>query len=701
MSRRSERVKRLQEKATTTITSQAADTEKARDTNIAGSDNGTPLVSPNSDNVQEIPIKKVARRNAARGSSRRAGKLRQMLDMPLDVVLEICSYLHPKDVLSLSRASKDLRKFFMSRNSASIWKAALANLPALPPCPDDLSVPAYVNLVFSENCHICMKRTKDVYWLSRIRLCDKCRKKNEAYDSYPYVDDHVMKMIQPYKLTELVPVVRYLYCSNKHPLVYVPDLEEFLDKLKKTPISRRKSFLSERKRLVESRTMGKDQILRFLYQLKTSRADELEEQRIDRRDQILARLKEAGYEEEVEYLLERRNSQNLYQFNTMPEVRRTQPLTAKGWNNIQGRMIDFIENIRDIRLDVARKATTLQRLGVVERLVKEIASALYERGPSAGEVVLGISEVAQMVDPNHEQFDAHALELVLREAVPKYLKDHRTHRQESLRAYVTECLGLERSTSFDPLSLAAVMWYKCAVCSQALNLDGALYHKCLVDSRAIGRPELEGVVSEEVRFITLNWMAYTQQYVLEHRWQLYQSGFRKAEYLIKELGFDPKTTTVNDVDSADIRVTQLGEEYSISVMDWRSALRLAFTHWILRCRRATETEVSAAKPLEAVREAQILEEDAKRVAYRCSHCDQLDIVAREVVHKHLQETHGIAKPSPADCVDHRPDSAPLFKVHLFCKEKALKYEDSPWVKSAFETGIGAYFDDWKNEDMLS
>lgn len=89
MSRRSERVKRLQEKATTTITSQAADTEKARNTNIAGSDNGTPLVSANSDNVQEIPIKKVARRNAARGSSRRAGKLRQMLDMPLDVVLEV------------------------------------------------------------------------------------------------------------------------------------------------------------------------------------------------------------------------------------------------------------------------------------------------------------------------------------------------------------------------------------------------------------------------------------------------------------------------------------------------------------------------------------------------------------------------------------------------------------------------------------
>lgn len=56
---------------------------------------------------------------------------------------------------------------------------------------------------------------------------------------------------------------------------------------------------------------------------------------------ILARLKEAGYEEEVEYLFERRNFQNLYQFNTMPEVRKTQPLTAKGMPSAPMRLRRF------------------------------------------------------------------------------------------------------------------------------------------------------------------------------------------------------------------------------------------------------------------------------------------------------------------------------------------------------------------------
>ncbi|KAI0792958.1 hypothetical protein BC629DRAFT_1287280 [Irpex lacteus] len=81
-----------------------------------------------------------------------------MLDMPLDVIIEICSYLHPKDLLNLARSSKDLRKFFMSRNSSSAWKAARATvtqpLPGLPLCPADLSEPAYANLMFDAYCHV-------------------------------------------------------------------------------------------------------------------------------------------------------------------------------------------------------------------------------------------------------------------------------------------------------------------------------------------------------------------------------------------------------------------------------------------------------------------------------------------------------------------------------------------------------------------
>ena len=129
-----------------------------------------------SESDAETRPKKAQPKKGTRIRARHTGKLRQMLDMPLEVILEvmctttpmshhhhadnvtmtqICAHLHPKDILNLSRASKDLRTFFLSRNSMSIWKVALANLPDLPPCPDDLSEPAYVNLMFSLQCHVC------------------------------------------------------------------------------------------------------------------------------------------------------------------------------------------------------------------------------------------------------------------------------------------------------------------------------------------------------------------------------------------------------------------------------------------------------------------------------------------------------------------------------------------------------------------
>ena len=42
----------------------------------------------------------------------------------------------------------------MSRNSASMWKAARANVEGLPDCPAHLSEPAYANLAFFPYCHV-------------------------------------------------------------------------------------------------------------------------------------------------------------------------------------------------------------------------------------------------------------------------------------------------------------------------------------------------------------------------------------------------------------------------------------------------------------------------------------------------------------------------------------------------------------------
>ena len=63
-------------------------------------------------------------------------------------------YLHPMDLLNLARTTKDFRSFLMKKSAAPFWKAARKNVEGLPECPEDLSEPQYVNLLFDAHCHV-------------------------------------------------------------------------------------------------------------------------------------------------------------------------------------------------------------------------------------------------------------------------------------------------------------------------------------------------------------------------------------------------------------------------------------------------------------------------------------------------------------------------------------------------------------------
>ncbi|KAF8602607.1 hypothetical protein BDV93DRAFT_397406, partial [Ceratobasidium sp. AG-I] len=66
----------------------------------------------------------------------------------------IVSYLQANDVLSLARTSKSLRKALLSRSSVAIWRVAISNTEKLPRCPENLSEPQYVALIFATLCAV-------------------------------------------------------------------------------------------------------------------------------------------------------------------------------------------------------------------------------------------------------------------------------------------------------------------------------------------------------------------------------------------------------------------------------------------------------------------------------------------------------------------------------------------------------------------
>ena len=67
-------------------------------------------------------------------------------------------HLLPVDLLQLCRCCKELREVLMSRRSTHLWVMARSNVFLPPPeCPEDLSEPAYANLLFGNNCTVSSK----------------------------------------------------------------------------------------------------------------------------------------------------------------------------------------------------------------------------------------------------------------------------------------------------------------------------------------------------------------------------------------------------------------------------------------------------------------------------------------------------------------------------------------------------------------
>lgn len=128
----------------------------------------------------------------------RRGKLRDLPEMPLDILYEIFGHLFPLDVLRLSRTTKASRDLLMRRSALFIWHSAFSNLPVTPPsCPEDLNLPRWTSLLFETHCSVCLFRCMllssrlslrilrqfcskhsvlKIFWMFRVRCCKRCLK---------------------------------------------------------------------------------------------------------------------------------------------------------------------------------------------------------------------------------------------------------------------------------------------------------------------------------------------------------------------------------------------------------------------------------------------------------------------------------------------------------------------------------------------
>ncbi|CAE6376828.1 unnamed protein product [Rhizoctonia solani] len=157
------------------------------------------------------PAKKRARRTRKEKDDYRPpkqtkvkGKLQIFKNLPVEVFIGIAKYLHPFDLVLLSRVNKFFRELFMSRQATSIWISARLNVPGLPPCPPELCEPQYAALIFTKMCSYCGKyapRHMDSILL--VRLCSSCR--DRQYKLIPAIRERIFDLSLLPQSRELIP----------------------------------------------------------------------------------------------------------------------------------------------------------------------------------------------------------------------------------------------------------------------------------------------------------------------------------------------------------------------------------------------------------------------------------------------------------------------------------------------------------------
>ncbi|KAG7085530.1 hypothetical protein E1B28_003089 [Marasmius oreades] len=260
---------------------------------------------------------------------------------PLDVMLEIFSYLWPREILFLSRTSKALRHILMSKSSALIWRAARNNA-GLPPLPPDLSEPQYASLAFDPYCHACGRGPCDsIFWKIRV----KCHKKCIETMFYPL--SRLPSVVKGW--SEVEAMIKLGMREGFLPRLegwaaFLPSvIESFYAQYKvvKGDAGSLKEWSSAKKREYISIAKHSELCERWQLQRIEDRKTELDELRLQRANVIIGRLSEDGWD-----IGDLRALEHLHYYSIYKPV----AFDEETWPGIYAHLTEALVRVKDDRL---------------------------------------------------------------------------------------------------------------------------------------------------------------------------------------------------------------------------------------------------------------------------------------------------------------------------------------------------------------
>ncbi|KAM5534520.1 hypothetical protein V8D89_011852 [Ganoderma adspersum] len=582
-----------------------------------------------------------------KGTKRRSASLEKFIDGPVDIVVEVLVWLHPRDLCTLVRTSSVFKNFLLSKDRRQLWKTIIANATDLPPQPPFLSEPAFVHLLYSHHCHNCGTVARQVITEWFKRACSKCIPEVMTYHCYGSEDAY--------------------RCSNADINRYLRQLR----KIKKNPDQneREKAYQAIvkewMKRLIR-RQKYSALLKEWFKKEERARLAVLDDKKSQRFTEIVERLQESEWAKEIEFL----SDEEVEEMSMLPVVRRSSKLTKSEWSNVLVALDGFLNKTRERRLLGERQAAIRTRLGELERAMLEH----YVQLPRTA---------AMDVRPNYIEFalmdkckalaDAPVARTVTSEdflaILPELHKKWHTSAKTRLVKAVQKNLRAPSIsvTTPDPLNLAITV-FVCAHCSPfaCMRYPAVLAHACGYTrddddddypwEDPDEPPKASEVYASTAKKLHVNEDDYEELEARE-RFSLSKVVGPEDSYarevlkpmctMVRALGLDPATTTTADLEAcgARLRCTTCAAKGKPDVIyGWEAALlhfrefRRKHVKW--KWKRIHGSEVDKVRKLEAARDARPLAIHRYHSLWACALCRDWDGSGREI-EAHLLNDHGL------------------------------------------------------------
>ncbi|KAK7679943.1 hypothetical protein QCA50_016889 [Cerrena zonata] len=603
----------------------------------------------------------MVRRDETTHGRSRVGGLRDMLQMPLDILFEIFGHLTPGDLLNLSCTSKPFRKLLTSRESNFLWKEARGNVPDMPDCPSFLSEQSYANLWFSHHCYICRRRKGRAFWELGARYCSTCEGKLFHYWF------HACDDFQSFNKGSLFPIPGGIIDDTERMDIALLRHKPTIENIKK----RWAGIVTDdqRKEAIVDYRMWKDERAEFaeacnawLSRCKNVRKKEIIQLKRNRMEEVCRRLEELGRGEDLEYS-NQFYSKESHPLWKVPNIIQSKPWTEPAWKKMEGKILDVMDTARAERLFAIRRAAIEPRAQLLEEVLVPWRLSVGIVSPHTHDLLL-IPEVRSLIDVPPDGKGSEVIPVTredLEKLEPVFYRYHREWKQKQLEKIIAlVSVGFKLPRTTDILALAVSQFFMCSVCAHALRFPNGFLHHCIRGTRSLHREHkdtYESVITDLTHCRTTT--------------ALYIALADPLRKVIVACGQDPATITADEMDNLDVRLECRACQVDgvLDAYNWREAFHHSqdthsghkasfFSSFIEPpvWKQVASTYLLPIQELEVILISRIERRRKSSPQWCCAHCPRrLDFDLESSKHykhteviSHLATAHAIHNPTETD-----------------------------------------------------